>query len=205
MPFSVASLIEPLTIGLYAASNSGFLLEKKVAVVGQGPIGILLDQVLKAAGAHVIGIDVREYRLDFARKKGWIDVGLNSQSKSFSQQFAKLAPLGADVSFEAVGRAETVDLCMDITRQDGIIHVLGVFEALASLDMMKLVRKELMLNGSWTCAFSFPAAIDMVHEGKIDLKSLITHRYHFKDSIKAFEESAAYKDKRIKTVIEFPG
>lgn len=204
MPFDVAALIEPLTIGLYAASASGFLLQKKAAVIGQGPIGIVLDQVLKAAGAQVIGIDVMDHRLAFAKKLGWIDTALNSKSKTFGQQMAKIAPLGVDVTFEAVGRAETVDLGIDITRQDGIIHVLGVFEAPAQLNMMKLVKKELMLNGSWTCAFSFPAAIEMVHGGKIDLKSLITHRYKFEDAIKAFEDSAVYAGNRIKTVIQFP-
>lgn len=204
MPYDVAALIEPLTIGLYAAAASGFLLEKRVAVIGQGPIGILLDQVMKAAGAHVIGIDVQPHRLAFAKKKGWIDVALNSKSRTFQQQFDKLAPLGVDVTFEAVGRAEAVDLGLDITRQDGVIHVLGVFEGPASLNIMKLVKKELVLNGSWTCAFSFPAAIEMVHEGKVDLKSLITHRYAFKDALRAFEDSAAYKGNRIKTVITIP-
>ncbi|MBI3115374.1 MAG: alcohol dehydrogenase catalytic domain-containing protein [Candidatus Kerfeldbacteria bacterium] len=204
MPYDVAALVEPLTIALYAAANSGFLLEQKVAVIGQGPIGILLDQVLKAAGARVIGIDVLNHRLAFAKKKGWADTALNSRSRTFQQQFDRLAPLGVDVSFEAVGRAETVDLGLEITRQDGIIHVLGVFEAPATLNMMKLVKKELMLNGSWTCAFSFPAAIDLVHEGKVDLTSLITHRYPFQDVVKAFEDSAAYKGNRMKTVVTIP-
>jgi threonine dehydrogenase-like Zn-dependent dehydrogenase len=68
---------------------------------------------------------------------------------------------------------------------------------------MKLIKKELNVYGSWTCSFSFPAAIDLVTRGSVDLKSLITHRYAFKDSIRAFEESSAYSGNRMKTVINF--
>lgn len=202
--YDVAALVEPLTIALYAASNSGFLLEKRVAVVGQGPIGLLIDQVLKAAGAHVIGIDVQEHRLAFAKKQSWVDVTLNSGRRSFRQQFLRFAPMGVDLSYEAVGKEVTAELCIDITRQDGAVHILGVFEQPATLDLMKLVKKELTLNGSWTCAFSFPTAIDLVEQGRVDLKSLITHRYRFENAVKAFQDAAAYSGNRIKTVITLP-
>lgn len=203
LSFEEAALIEPLTIALFAASQAGFLLEKKVAVIGQGPVGILLDQVLSAAGAHVIGIDVIESRLAFARKKKWVGATLNPKSKNFVRDMEKLAPLGVDTSFEAVGKQETAELCLDITRRDGNIYMLGVFEHPTKIDLMKLVRKELNLYGSWTCTFSFPTAIDMVTEKKIDLKSLITHRYSFNNAIKAFTEAHSYTGARMKTVINF--
>ena len=59
--------------------------------------------------------------------------------------------------------------------------MLGVFEKTASLDLMQVIKKELKLVGSWTCSFSFPQAIDLVADRKVDLHSLITHRYALKD------------------------
>jgi threonine dehydrogenase-like Zn-dependent dehydrogenase len=201
--FEEGALIEPLTIALFAASQAGFLLEKTVAVVGQGPIGILLDLVLSTAGAHVIGIDVLPHRLSFVQKKGWAVVTLNTKAKDFSKSFKEHAPMGVDASFEAVGKDATANLCLEITRRDGDVFLLGVFEKPSTLDLMKLIKKELNVFGSWTCSFSFPAAIDLVARKKIELTPLVTHRYRFDDAVRAFKEADTYSDNRIKTVINF--
>lgn len=202
MSYDEAALIEPLTIALYAASQAGFLIEKRVAVVGQGPIGILLDQVLKSGGAHVIGIDVLPARLAFAKKQGWVHEVLNPKEKSFANNLKRIAVIGVDASFEVVGKEATAELCFDITRRDGDVFLLGVFEKPATLDLMRIIKKELNLYGSWTCAFSFPAAIDLVAQKKVELKSLITHTYSLDEVAKAFADAAVYNENRIKTVIE---
>lgn len=199
--YEEAALIEPLTIALYGASQAGFLMEKRIAVVGQGPIGLLLDQVLRRAGAHVVGVDVIPARLKFARDKGWVDETLNPNDASFSKRLKKIAGIGVDASFEVVGKEATAELCIDITRRAGNVFLLGVFEKPATLNVMQIIKKELRIIGSWTCAFSFPAAIDLVAEKKIDLKHLITHRYPLADAPRAFADAGVYADNRIKTVI----
>jgi threonine dehydrogenase-like Zn-dependent dehydrogenase len=68
---------------------------------------------------------------------------------------------------------------------------------------MKIIKKELNVHGSWTCAFTFPEAITLVTENKINLKDLITHRYSAENGIKAFEEAFQYSENRIKTIINF--
>lgn len=202
--FDEAALIEPLTIGLFAASRAGFLLEKTVAVVGQGPIGVLLDQVLTAAGAHVVGIDVLPKRLAFVRRQGWAHTLLNANDRTFTDKLARLAPDGVDAVFEAVGKPSTANLSFDIARRDAHVFLLGVFEQAVTVDLMKLVKKELNVSGSWTCSFSFPGAIDLVAQRKISLKPLITHRYPFRRSKRAFEDADGYNGDRMKTVIAFP-
>lgn len=199
--YEEAALIEPLTIALYAAAQAGTVTEQRVAVVGQGPIGILLDQVLQDAGAHVIGIDTQVPRLDFVRQHGWVQETLNPMDKDFQTKLDAIAEMGVDFSFEAVGKEVTAELCIDITRRDGNIFLLGVFEKPAKLNLMRVIKKELNIHGSWTCAFSFPAAIELLSTGKVDLKSLITHRYQIDDVAKAFSEASVYSDQRIKTII----
>ena len=196
-----AALIEPLTIALFASAQAGQLLEKKVAVVGQGPIGIFLDQVLRSAGALVTGIDVNTNRLDFVRRQGWVHETLNPQDLNFEGQLKEISEVGVDVAFEVVGKEKTAELCIDITRRDGDIFLLGVFEKPAALNLMSVIKKELNIHGSWTCAFSFPEAINLVAERKVDLKSLITHTYDLADVAKAFADASQYSDNRIKTII----
>lgn len=197
--FEEAALIEPLSIGMYVVKQTGQLLGKKVGVIGQGPIGILLNQLLKAGGAQVVGFDVLKSRLDFVKRKGWADAVVDSSKiNSVKKWYDQL-----DVCFEAVGQEVTAQMCIDLTRRDGHIYLIGVFAELARLNLMQVVKKELNIAGSWTCAFSFPESIDLVAQGKIDLKSLITHRYTIDQVAKAFKESSVYSEKRIKTVIEF--
>jgi len=199
--YDQAALIEPLTIAVYASAQARALAGQKVAVVGQGPIGMLLDQVLRVSGAQVIGIDTQVPRLDFVKKHGWAHNVLNSSHPDFPAQLTALTNVGVDSAFEVVGKEVTAELCIDIARRDGDIFLLGVFEHTAKLDLMKVVKKELNIFGSWTCAFSFPPAIALVAEGKVDLQSLITHRYTIDNVAQAFAEASIYSDNRVKTII----
>jgi 2-desacetyl-2-hydroxyethyl bacteriochlorophyllide A dehydrogenase len=201
--FDEAALIEPLTIALYAIRESGLLLDKNVAVIGQGPIGLLLDQAVKSAGGNVIGIETQAHRLAFAADKKWIDVAIDASGGNVAAQIEKQFPGGVDVAIEAVGRESTAQMALDIAARSGRVLLLGVFEDPSKLDLMSIVKKELHVHGSWTCAFSFPEAIDLVTKGKIDLTSLITHRYSAADGAQAFREALEYSDGRVKTVINF--
>jgi L-iditol 2-dehydrogenase len=203
LDFDEAALIEPLTIALYAIREAGLLLDKDVAVIGQGPIGLLLDQAVKTAGGNVIGIETQAHRLVFAKEKKWIDNGIDASKDDVVKRIHELCPGGVDVSIEAVGRESTAQMALDIAMRAGRVLLLGVFEQPSKLDLMSIVKKELHVHGSWTCAFSFPDALDLVAKGKIDLKSLITHRYAAKDGAQAFKDCRGYADNRIKTVINF--
>lgn len=203
MDLEEAALIEPLSIALYAVREAGFLLGRKVAVVGQGPIGLLVDQVLRQAGAQITGIDIRESALSFAAERSWVDQTLNPQDPQFSMKARDWTGDGFDAVFEVVGKEETAELSLEIARRGGSVFVLGVFESPARLDLMQIVKKELRVSGSYTCAFSFPEAIELAAQGRVDLRSLITHVYSVVEGAKAFEESGHYEGRRIKSLIRF--
>lgn len=201
MSFDEAALIEPLSIALYAVREESFPLGKKVAVIGQGPIGLLIDQVLRLAGAFVVGIDVRDTTLQFAKEKHWVDHTINPEKESLAEAVKKLTEGGFDTVYEVVGKEETAEMSLEIARKSANIFYLGVFESPAKLDLMQIVRKELKVRGSWTCAFSFPEAIDLVAQKKVDLQSLITHAYSIAEGSKAFADASGYAGNRIKTII----
>lgn len=197
--FDEAALVEPLSIGVYALRQAGQLLGRKVAVVGQGPIGILINQLLKVAGAYVVGFDVLKHRLKYVKEKKWVDEAIDSSKpNNIKKWFDKF-----DRCFEVVGKEATAQMCINLARRDGDIFLIGVFEAPSRLNLMQVVKKELNIYGSWTCAFSFQESIDLLSQKKIDLKSLITHRYSIDDVERAFREASEYSERRIKTVIEF--
>lgn len=197
-------LVEPLSIAVYAVRKADVDVGDVVAVVGQGPIGLFVDQVAKAAGGIVIGIDKHTNRLDYAKQNNCIDAGINFTESNYQQEFQQAAGKdGADVVFEAVGSDSSAELALELARPGGKVVILGVFEHNIQINMMNIVRKELQVQGSWTCLFSFEQTINLLKSKKMNAQNLITHRYSFSDSIKAFEDATHDKANRIKTIIEF--
>lgn len=196
-------LVEPLSIAVYAVRKAGVNVGDQVAVVGQGPIGLLVDFVAKASGGTLFGFDKHDSRLQYAKDHGYIFKGFNIGQEDYMQQFKNEAVDGADIVFEAVGSETSAKLALDLARPGGKVIVLGVFEHDVMINMMAIVRKELQVMGSWTCVFSFEETMLLMKSQKLDAASLITHRYKFEDARKAFQEAATDKSGRIKTVIEF--
>ena len=196
-------LVEPLSIAVYAVRKSGIDVGDTVAVIGQGPIGLMVDYVAKASGGTVFGFDKHDNRLSYAKDHQYIYKGFNVTDEHFLDEFKKVASMGgADVVMEAVGSESSAKLSFDVARAGGRVVILGVFEHDVMINMMHIVRKELQVMGSWTCVFSFEETMLLMQSQKLDTNGLITHRYAFDDAVKAFEEAMTDKDKRIKSVIE---
>lgn len=196
-------LIEPLSIAVYAVRKSGVDVGDQIAVVGQGPIGLLVDFVAKASGGTVIGFDKHDNRLAYAKDHGFIQKGFNITQEGYLNQFKKDVVDGADIVFEAVGSNTSAELAIELARAGGKVVILGVFEHDVMINMMNIVKKELQVFGSWTCVFSFEETILLMKSQKLDASLFITHRYLFSDAIKAFQETSENKGNRIKSVIEF--
>lgn len=196
-------LIEPLSIAVYAVRNSGVEVGQQIAVVGQGPIGLLVDFVAKASGGIVSGFDKHNNRISYAKNHEYIHKGFNITQKDYLKRFKKEAIDGADIVFEAVGSDTSAELAIELARSGGKVVILGVFEHDVMINMMNIVRKELQVYGSWRCIFSFEETMLLMKSQKLDANSLITHSYSFLDAIKAFQEASSDKENRIKSVIEF--
>lgn len=196
-------LIEPLSIAVYAVRKAGVNVGDQIAVIGQGPIGLLVDFVAKASGGSVFGFDKHDNRLSFAKHHEYIYKGYNITQNGYLNSFKDEAADGADIVFEAVGSDTSAKLALELARPGGKVVVLGVFEHDVMVNMMDIVRKELEVYGSWTSVFSFEETMLLMKSQKLDTNQLITHRYPFTDAIKAFQEASTDKSRRIKTIIEF--
>ena len=197
-------LVEPLSIAVYAVRKAHVRVGDAVAVIGQGPIGLFVDQVAKSAGATVYGFDKHDNRLQFAQEHKYIHKGLNVTQPDYLNNFQSLlASDGADVVFEAVGSDQSAEMALELARDAGKVLILGVFEHNVQVNMMQIVKKELTVQGSWTCIFAFGPTISLLQSKEVAVNQFITHRYPFADTKKAFDEALTDKGNRIKTVIEF--
>ena len=197
-------LTEPLSIAVYAVRHEHVKVGDTVAVVGQGPIGLMVDQVAKHAGTVVFGFDMHDDRLQFAQQHAYVFKAINITKPNFLEEFRQsIAADGADIVFEAVGSDTSGELALELTRAAGNVTILGVFEHNVSINMMQIVKKELRIHGSWTCIQTFPQSLLLLKSKAIDTVDFITHRYPFTDTARAFQEASTDKINRIKSVIEF--
>jgi len=161
-------LVEPLSIAVYGVRKAGVEVGDTVAVVGQGPIGLFLDQVVKAAGARVYGFDILPSRLDYALHHHIVDGTVNTKLENVLESFERQSGgVGADIVFEVVGQESTARLALDLVRPQGKVVMLGVFEHDVNISMMNIVKREVQVMGSWTCLNVFEPTINLLESKHI--------------------------------------
>jgi len=179
----------------------------KVAVIGQGPIGLLFTGMMRSMKADtIIGIDPVDYRLEAAKKMGATHV-INPSNSDIAETIKEITN-GAmvDISVEAVGKDSTVNDCFAVTRRWGTILVFGVpRKPIYNLALPELFRKEQKLLGSVgpQVQVDFPPAVDLVANDKMDMSPIVTHKLPLDDIQKGFEMAAQKQDGAIKVLLSF--
>ena len=150
-------------------------LDDTAVVVGSGMIGLLLIQTLRAAGCGlIIAVDLNPYRLERALELG-ADVALISDRENVVSEVQKrTAGQGADISFEVVGIAPTVKLAIDVLKKGGALALVGLLAPTAELPLQTVVTRQLTLGGSNASCGEYPACLNMMARGDIDVDALIS-------------------------------
>ena len=109
-------LIEPTSVAVHAARNTGVKVGDTVAVIGCGTVGMLTMQVVRAAGARVIAGDLREQSLGLARKLGAYATVNTGDPDALDQVLALTGGVGADIVVETAGAVVTPRIAINWTR-----------------------------------------------------------------------------------------
>jgi len=177
IPLDQAALIEPLSVGHHAFVRSGAKAGDVAFVGGAGPIGLLLAAVLKAEGLTVIVSELSEARKAKALSTGVADHVLDPSQEDVAARVRELTDgVGADVCFECSSANTVLDQLFDAVRPAGVIVNVSIWGGPATIDMQKLVLKEIDLRGTIAYVRDHPATIKLVQDGKIDLAPFITAR-----------------------------
>ncbi len=203
IPLDEAALIEPLSVGHHAYVRSGAMAGESALVGGAGPIGLLLAAVLKAQGLTVIISEVGEARKAKARTTGVADHVIDPSSEDLVARVHELTDgNGADVCFECTSVNSVLDQLFDAVRPAGVIVNVSIWSTPATIDMQKLVLKEIDLRGTIAYVRDHPATIKLVQEGKIDLKPFITSRISLDELIdKGLDTLINHKDTAVKVLV----
>ena len=175
-----------------------------VAIVGVGPIGLasLLTAKLYSP-SEIIAVDLDDHRLEVAKGLGATAAVNSSDGKAVEKIMKMTGGRGVDTAIEAVGAAETFDLCQQIVAAGGTIANIGVHGAKVDLHLEKLWDRNITITTRLVDTVSTPMLLDLLRGRKIDPKRLITHHFKLDTVVDAYETfSRAGASGALKVIIE---
>lgn len=191
--FSAAALTEPLACALHGIEASAIHPGDTVAILGVGPLGLLLTALASQRGARVIASGRGSERLARARRLGAsvvLDVGacsLDEQRELIRNETE--GRRGVDVAIEAVGLPETWELATTLVRPGGLVNFFGGCPSTAQVTFAArpLHYSELTLKGVFhhTPAY-FARALELITSRQIDVEALITAHYPLSALLEVF-------------------
>ena len=187
MGYDEGAMLEPLAVTVHAAKRFEQLKGAKVAILGCGPIGILLAQSCRALGAsQVLITDVSDYRLSLAKSVG-ADFAVNTSEKDFGEAMTEAFGTDkADVIYDCAGNNVTMGQAIKYARKGSKIVLVAVFAGPATVDLFTLNDHELDLDTTMMYRHEdYVDAIRLVNEGKIQLKPLMSRHFDFESYKKA--------------------
>lgn len=196
------ALLEPLGVALHAVDLSKSASGDSAAIVGAGPIGLLILQVARSVGLNpVFVVEQLPWRLSMVERFGGIPIDsarLDAREKILITTLGR----GVDVAFEAAWADQTVQLAAEVARYGGKLVLVGIpRDDSLSMQHSTARRKGLTMLLSRRMKHTYPRAIKLVQEGRIDVKSLVSHRFPLGQTPAAFALNADYRDQVIKTMI----
>lgn len=173
--FERAAMVEPLSIAFHAVRRSSVLLNDTAVVVGAGMIGLLVIQLLKINGCgKIIAVDMVSEKLEMAKKFG-ADVGLRADQLDIPAEVFKLTSnRGADIAFEVVGIAPTIQTAIASLKKGGTLTLVGNLKPSVDFPLQSVVTRQISLNGSCASAGEYPECLDLIASGRVDVDSFIS-------------------------------
>jgi 2-desacetyl-2-hydroxyethyl bacteriochlorophyllide A dehydrogenase len=173
--FEQAAMVEAVAVALHSLNVSGIRIGDKCVVIGAGMIGISVIKLLRLTGASMItAIDVDSRRLDQANRAGADEAFLSGDHDLSGKIELLTGGRGADISFEAVGRSETVNIAIDSVRKGGKVVLVGNVTQKVEFPLQKVVTRELKVLGSCAIRGEYEAVLDLLRTGKIKVDDQIS-------------------------------
>jgi len=205
VPLQHAALAEPFSVALHGVSRAGPLLGKRVLVSGCGPIGTLAVAAARVHGAaEIVAVDLTDETLAVARAMG------AHHTINVAQDTGWVARYGADgstrkgsfdVMLECSGNERALRAGLDVMRPRGVVVQLGLGGDVA-IPQNLVVAKELSICGSFRFHAEFALAVQLINEGRVDMRPMITGSFPLSQARQAFE-LAGDRKRAMKVLLDF--
>ncbi len=195
---SDAVMLEPLGVAIHAVDLARPRFMERVALLGCGPIGLLILQVLKAAGAgEILVCDPQAHRRELALKLGADRAGAGA-----ADIVAWTGGEGLPLVVEATNAPEGFRDAVRAARIGGRIVLVGIPDGdTYTLPAAEARRRGLGIKFSRRMGHVYPRAISLVTSGKVDVESVISHRFALAEGPDVFRQHAADQPGLVKSLI----
>ncbi|MFJ7407610.1 MULTISPECIES: 2,3-butanediol dehydrogenase [unclassified Lysinibacillus] len=188
MSLELGALAEPTAVAVHAVRQSQLKLGDSAAIFGAGPIGLLLLQAVKAAGAsEIFVVEVSDERRQKALELGanYVINPIDTDAVAFIREKTNG---GVNVAYDAAGVQATFTSGVSAVRPGGEFKIVSVWEKPVNFDPNLIVRTEAKISGSYAYVRLFPEVIRLLASGSIDGNAVITSNIALDDIvIKGFE------------------
>lgn len=204
--FAEAAMVEPLAVGVHAATKARVKPGDIAVVMGAGPIGMVTALAAIAAGcARVYISDMAEKKLEIAASLSQAIVPVNVRQDDLAARVLKDTDgWGADIVFEAAGSPIAASQVFQPLAPGGCVVMIGGQSEPVSYDAGAAMVREARVENIFRYAHVFPRCVGMLSSGAIDVKPLITKTFDFKDSVRAFDIAASAPAADVKMQIVLP-
>lgn len=200
--FEQGALLEPLAVCFNAARNGSFGEGERVAIIGAGPIGLMIVKFLKAQGAGTIIVsDIVDGRLDFATKYG-ADAVINARNESVPDKVLELTDgVGVDRVIIAGGSPTVIDDSLKMVRNGGKIVLVALMHQDVHIDPMKIVGRGISIIGSYMFTTEQKDVMDLIANKQVYVDDIITSKHTFDNVEELFNTLCSSDCKDVKVLV----
>jgi 2-desacetyl-2-hydroxyethyl bacteriochlorophyllide A dehydrogenase len=198
-----AAMLEPATVAVHAVRRTEVRPGDSVVVIGGGPIGLLVMQCARAAGAGtVILLEPQQSRRDLGKVLG-ADLTIDPAAEAAVERVnAHIGAAGADVVFECAGIPATVEQAVELARRGGIVSLIGVPNAPSQINAATWLVKEIRLTASLGyLREEFAVTQALVADGRIQLGPMHTSTVSLGAITEAFDKLAT-EPEEVKVLVD---
>jgi threonine dehydrogenase-like Zn-dependent dehydrogenase len=185
VPDQHAVFTEPLAAACGILERASITAEDRVAVIGDGKLGLLCAQVIALTGASVLLVGKHPDKLQIAARRGIETATPDEAAKR--QRGVRARESGFDVVVEASGAAAGFKLALDLLRPKGKLVLKSTFHGSTEIDAARIVVDEISIVGS-RCG-RFEPAIDLLNRQAIDVDSLISEEHALSNALEAMSRA----------------
>jgi threonine dehydrogenase-like Zn-dependent dehydrogenase len=191
-----AAVVEPVALAIHTFNLLRPAIKDWVAIIGQGPVGLLMTQLANLNGCRTIAIDLEDYRLKLSESYG-ADVCVNAKHVNVVRRVKEITQRGSDIVIEAAGTQKTVEQTPYLVRNAGKVALIG--ETKGSLDLGE--AGEAQFFSAYLSPIEFPLALELMAKKELDVKKLITHRFKLADFERAIRVADDFSEKPVKVIV----
>ena len=172
------AMTEPVACAVHAIDRARIQLGGTAVILGAGPVGLILMQLVKAAGmGKIIVSEPKEHRRKLALELG-ADIGIDPNSDSVKEVVQRETQYGADLVVEAAGVAQTAQEAFGLVQPTGTILIFGAADPKDEITIhpFDLYHNEISVIGTYVLPFTMERSMKLIASGQVKVEPLFSHR-----------------------------